>query len=207
MKIARFWIGTLAIATAVILLNLPAYADTYQIYDLTGGYRTDPIGITANGTVVLDRVFQDLCGLGSAGCYDTYVNGVRVASSDNPPDFTYDNGTTCVPDTALGIGSIVRAVCNNGREVYGTGVYPPNPDKIYTGPDPVADLFGSGILNLVQLNSSGDFVYLEGNLGTGDGEYYEAIDLTTEQTPEPSSIVLLGTGLFALTGIRRRLLD
>lgn len=56
MKIARFWIGTLAIAAAFILLNVPAHADIYKIYDLTDGYRTDLIGITANGTVVLDQV-------------------------------------------------------------------------------------------------------------------------------------------------------
>jgi len=204
MKLARLWIGTLAIAAAVILLNLPAYADTYQIYNLTDGYRTDPIGITANGTVVLYRFGLDLCGLGSAGCYDTYMDGVRVNASDDAPMLTYDNGTTCVPDTAPGIGPIVAAVCNNGREVYGTSRYAPTPDEIYTGPDPVADLFGSGILDLVTLNSSGDFAYLEGNLGMGDGEYYEAIDLTTE-TPEPSSIFLLGTGLFAAAGMRRRL--
>jgi hypothetical protein len=84
---------------------------------------------------------------------------------------------------------------------------PPEYFSIFTGPDPVTDFFGYGIVEISSLNSSGDFLYAVGPFNNG-GEIFEAIDRTTTPTPEPGSIFLLGTGaLTALAGMRRRLLQ
>jgi hypothetical protein len=55
------------------------------------------------------------------------------------------------------------------------------------------------------LNASGDFVFVDGKtVSDASGEWYEYIDLTTRATPEPTSIFLLGTGVFAALGPMRR---
>jgi hypothetical protein len=85
------------------------------------------------------------------------------------------------------------AACNNGREVYGVGRYGPAPymNTIFDGPN-LTDLVFSGFnLDTVQLNSSGDFVFVANGGFSGfdlDGEIYEAIDLTTDQTPERDNL-------------------
>jgi hypothetical protein len=120
------------------------------------------------------------------------------------PALAYDDGNGCAPDASFS-ASFTDSVCNNGHEVYGTNfnsaVYP---SEIFTGPDPVADFFASGVLASADLNSSGDFVYWINALGSSNGEILEAIDLTTDQVPEPCSISLVGTGLLAGLGAMRR---
>jgi len=70
-------------------------------------------------------------------------------------------------------------------------------EGIYAGaasPQLVASGFFTGPL---YVNSLGDIVYDNGGLN----EWYEAIDLTTTAAvPEPSSLLLFGTGALALAG-------
>jgi hypothetical protein len=210
MKASKPWFSAAIIAIAVVLFAAPqpVHADTYQTFDLGSGYRTGLIGITASGTAVID-VFAGACNtMDNSGCFETWVEGVLVAESTTPPSLVYDNGTPCIPNApAEFIGNLGPAACNNGHEVYGTGRYAPEyPNSIFNGPDPVTDYLGPDILDEVLLNSSGDFLFLEGNLSFGDGEIYEAIDLT--KVPEPGGIFLLGTGaLTTLAAMRRRLLQ
>jgi hypothetical protein len=53
------------------------------------------------------------------------------------------------------------------------------------------------------LNSSGDFAWTDGFIE----ENFEAIDLTTRATPEPTSLLLVGTGCFSLLGVLRKKLS
>jgi hypothetical protein len=197
----------LAFAVVSFTAPKPAHADSYQILLLLNASTSPfafhfPVGITASGTVVASVDPTD-CNGTPGHCYETFDNGVLVGKSLTLPALAYDNGTPCtVPFNG---GSFAGAVCNNGREVFGTPINStPYGSEIFTGPDPVADFFASGVLASADLNSSGDFVYWVNAVGSSNGEILEAIDLTTDQVPEPGSIFLLGTGILAALSLPRR---
>jgi hypothetical protein len=213
MKISRSFLSAAILAIVAVLFTTPAtaHADTYQIFDLGNADRTDIIGITTSGTVVLlfnVPVGAPLCQV-SHICqeYETWVNGVMVNDSPTAPNFVYDNGTPCVPDESSPLVDFSSSVCNNGHEVYTTGptTAAPYTYATFTGPD-VTDLFALFPIAVedVNLNSSGDFVYNRSHPTGGSGELLEAIDLTTDQVPEPGSILLLGTGILTALSFPRR---
>ena len=198
-------VARLAIVAVLLTASASALADTYDILRLQPATNNpfashSLIGITDSGLVVLIADPVD-CNGTPGHCYETYLNGLLYHKSLTEPALAYDNGIGC--QATLSGGTSAYGACNNGREVVGTPLGSALPG-IFTGPDPVADLFSTALLGEVDLNSSGDFVYLEDQGHESNGPIYEAFDLTTRQTPEPASIYLLGTGLFAAAGMMRR---
>jgi len=198
-------VARLAIVAVLLTASASALADTYDILRLQPATNSSsdihyPVGITDSGVVVILADPVD-CNGTPGHCYETYFNGDLLSRSLTEPALAYDNGTAC--QLTLTGGTLAYGACNNGREVVGTPLGSAV-TGIFTGPDPVADLFSAALLGEVDLNSAGDFVYLEDQGHESDGAIYEAIDLTTRQTPEPASIYLFGTGLFAAAGMMRR---
>jgi hypothetical protein len=187
MQISK-WFASIAILVVPLILSSTVHADTYQIYDLGTDNGINIQGIDAYGSVVLFNLIT---------YYYSVSNGVEGYTSTTDPGLTYDNGTPCSPVLSAGMSVIGKASCNNGYEVFG-GSYLGISRGLYTGPDPT-DFLQSGTVDELVLNSAGDFAWSDGR----DEENFLAIDLSS-QVPEPDSILLLGTGLCAAAGIRRR---
>jgi hypothetical protein len=204
MKIvSRTSLRAAIVAIAVGLFSIPmaAHADTYTVYRLGDANATNLYGITTSGEVV---TYNSGCGSPGSPCYTDYIDGAKVGESKTAPIFAYDDGTSCGLPSGFafdGNGSN-PPVCNNGFIGFGSRFNPNgDPGGIYTGP--ISDLtrvqaFGS--TDKLELNHSGDFAWTD-----GQGEFiYEAIDNTTAITPEPGSILLVGTGILSLVEIARR---
>jgi hypothetical protein len=193
MKASSLWFSAAIVAIAVVVLTVPAsaFADTYQIYDLGDGNGFGIYGIDDSGTVVISNNH-------GGPTYDTWVNGSLVNTSPTVPTLVFDNGTPCSPSLAAGMTVVGHTSCNNGFEVFG-GEYLGGSRGIYTGPDPT-DFLQNGTVDALVLNAYGDFAWTDGF----HEENFEAIDLSTVPTPEPSSLILLGTGVLAAAGTMRR---
>ncbi|MBB5338283.1 hypothetical protein [Tunturiibacter gelidoferens] len=201
MKISSLSLSAAMLAIAVVLFTIPAsaHADTYTVYNLGDANSTNIYGITTSGEVV---TYNSGCGLPGFPCYTDYIDGAKVGTSTTAPVFTYDDGTSCAVPSGFAFAGAATPVCNNGRIGFGSRLNP-NGDAsgIYTGPTGDLSLiqpFGS--TDKLALNSSGDFAWTDGI----DEYIYEAVDTTTAITPEPTSILLVGSGMLSLMELARR---
>jgi PEP-CTERM motif len=196
MKISKLPLLAAILPLAATLFLVPArvHADTYQLVDLGNDNGRSIVGIDTSGQVVISNgiLFE----------YQTYSNGVVVNTTSTLPSLTYDDGTPCSVPSGFALAQSSESVCNNGRTGFGSR-FNPNGDTsgVYTGPISSLTLFDtSGSTDGAFLNASGDFAWSDGV----HEENFEAIDLTT---PEPGSLLLVGTGCLSLFGVLRRKLS
>jgi hypothetical protein len=216
MRISGQWLsGAVVVVVAVLLGSArPALADSYTIFDLGNDNGHGIYGIDTAGDVVVWG--GNGCGLSASTCYVTYANGIATSDSSTAPDLVYDDGTSC-GSTAAGFNAS-KKVCNNGWIGLGT-LYNPNgdPNGVYVGSGSDLQFLHGGSADQVFLNSLGDFAWTDGQseemfvaiansappFNTA-GLSFEENFVPADPTPEPGSLLLVGTGLVLFVAAVRR---
>jgi hypothetical protein len=193
-KLPLLFAAILPLAATPYLVPVRLHADTYKIINLGIDNGRPIVDIDTSGDLIIFNEFTlD---------YETYTNGVLVNTTSTLPSLTYDNGTPCSVPAGFVAAPASKVICNNGRTGFGSRSNPNlDEDGVYTGPDSsltLVDPFGTA--DLAVLNASGDFAWQDGIIE----DNFEAIDLTT---PEPNSLLLVGTGCLSVFCVLRRKLS
>jgi hypothetical protein len=174
--------------------SLPAHADKYQIFSLGDDFSRNLMEIDNAGNVAVIincPIAPDFT------CYDIYADGVFSFQTTDISQFQYTAGGSA-PCNSVPAGVFFH--CNNGHIAYFADLESLGEIGIFTGPDPVADFLVSTITSGLMLNALGDIAWID----TRKEIIFEAVDLTSRETPEPSTFVFLGTGVLGLAGVARR---
>jgi hypothetical protein len=199
----RSSLATVAIILASVFTAHQAKADTYQITVLDQDQQSaNFFGIDDQGDFVINYSGGSnpvKCG-GMTGdlCFEVFLVGQSPFFTATTPILPFDNGSTCsiALDASFAPQTSASGICNNGHEIFGAFV---NGFGVYSGPDTADKIFG-GTFDGGLINANGDAVFIDGH----DNELILARNLTTASTPEPSSLLLLGTGCLAMVGTLRR---
>lgn len=205
------------VVAVLAMLFLPAFAsrafaDVYQLTIVENTQSENFLGIDSLGDYTVNRsnsigMYGSHCGtvVSVSTCYETFYAGNNTpVFTVAPPALTWDNGYLCMPSIT---GFVLHGLCNGSHFLAAGSYFFPDQSQlrgIWTGPNPhvFTDLLSDGSIDGGFINSSGDAIFIDGIHNT----LVFAEDLSTDVVPEPSSLLLLGTGGLALFGtLRRRL--
>jgi hypothetical protein len=191
------------VSACAILLPAQSYADSFSTYFVSDDQNKFFAGLDANGHVVINipSSIQTPCSNSTDDCYFTFVEGALTGISPNMSGFIADEGQPCTVNAPQG-ARIISTVCNNGYEAW---------DGFLTVGQ-VLPLLYAGPLNTVVapgLTSYADYTLFMNSAGVivwdnkHSEAFFEAIPKDPAPVPEPSSLALVGTGVFGLMGILR----
>jgi hypothetical protein len=193
-------------------LSTVVRADTYVIFAMGTDESVGHLyGLDSSGDVYLSEYcgpsYTQVC----IGVFDPrqMIPAIEGEEIGNAPSYliplstpiAYDNGTPC----NLNVIGSVDSVCNNGYFAFDN--YDHNPsDEAYgvnIGPSPPQVVY-----QIIEPTSQGAFIAVDslGDVAWSNQEFevnYEAYDLTSRETPEPSAWILVGTGFLGLVDAAR----
>jgi hypothetical protein len=194
------------------------FADTYslgavkstQSEGFAGGDNYGNYTININDMVMFIPDFNCDGVVNPPSCYEThYIDSPTVVYSTTPPPLWADptpiaGNDTCALTPGLGF-SAYRILCNNGHMLF-AGEYELGNGQslrgVWTGsnPDPILDYLGFHSIDGGFMTTNGNAYFIDGLHDTLD----VAIDLSARPVPEPSTLLLLGTGGLGILGMVRR---
>ncbi len=181
------------VLASTCLFAAASRADTYQIKTIGSGNAQGFVGLTDSGSVLFARGAPCPTGAGQTSASGSCV---LVINTDGTESFS-----PTVPNIDFTRASS-RSVISNGA--FTVAVTSPRDGSLtVTTPRGVQQIFpngGFGFDTLYNLDPLGDFTFCD----CIQDNYYEAIDLTTRQAPEPGGLALLGTGVVSAVGLLRR---
>ncbi len=181
-----------------LFLHSQAHADTYQLFQFTDYNGAGPVqGIDNFG----DVLYRSPCSDTTFNCHSVFQPfGPGYTTTDLTSFLPGGGGPPCPPNPPLASFGL----CNNGYQAYWISPAMGGQSAgVYGGPINNVQRFPSiDVANpaFFFLNSFGDIAWTDGEVELN----LLAYDITAHQTPEPSTLALLTTGLVLLAAIARR---